>query len=70
MANPQSTKTTATAARPTPPEVQTHQVKNDDTLESIAKQYDVDVADLQRWNAIKRPEHVWPGMTIRVTRGA
>ena len=78
MSNRQSTKQTATAARPTPAEQTAekpeqaeasdaeHVVADGETLEEIADKAGVPAPQLQRLNAIKRPELIWPGMSIRL----
>jgi LysM repeat protein len=78
MSNRQSTKQTATAARPTPAEQTTekpeqaeatdteHTVAKGESLDDIAEKTGVPAAHLQRLNAIKRPELIWPGMTLRL----
>lgn len=71
MANTQSTKRTATAARPEAPENRTpaeaaHEVKDGESLEDIADKLKVEPVALQRLNGIKRPELIWPGMVLRV----
>lgn len=80
MSNRQSTKQTATAARPTPPESQDvehaekqpaaseseHVVAEGESLDDIAEKTGLSAAELQRLNAIKRPELVWPGMRLRL----
>lgn len=77
MSNRQSTKQAATAARPTPAEQTTekpeqteatdseHTVAKGESLDDIADTTGVPVAQLRRLNAIKRPEVIWPGMTLR-----
>lgn len=77
MSNRQSTKQTATAARPTPTEQTAekpeqaeaadteHTVAKGESLDDIAEATGVPAAQLQRLNAIKRPELLWPGMTLR-----
>lgn len=77
MSTRNSLKQTATAARPTPPEETTeapdpsetresdHVVADGESLDDIAEKTGVPVAHLQRLNAIKRPELIWPGMTLR-----
>lgn len=79
MSNRQSTKQTATAARPTPPEAQDsetvegektpnageHVVADGESLDDIAEKTGVPAAHLQRLNAIKCPELIWPGMALR-----
>jgi LysM repeat protein len=69
MAN-QTEKQTATAARPTAPEAQdaptdVHTVAKGETLDQIAAKHDVDAAHLQRINAIKRPDLIWPGQKLK-----
>jgi len=78
MSNRQSTKQTATAVRPTPAEQAAekpeqaeatdaeHTVAKGETLDDIAEKTGVPAAHLQRLNAIKRPELVWPGMRLRL----
>lgn len=78
MSNRQSTKQTATAARPTPAEQTTgkpeqaeaadaeHTVAKGESLADVAEKTGVPAAQLQRLNAIKRPDLVWPGMTLRL----
>lgn len=60
------TKKTAVAPRPAAPEnrERTYEVKDGDTLQKIADKHDTTVARLQQRNGIKRPELIWPGMTI------
>lgn len=77
MSNRQSTKQTATAARPTPAEQTAdkpehaegsdaeHIVADGETLEEIADKTGVTAPQLQRLNAIKRPDLIWPGMRLR-----
>jgi len=70
MANTQNTKRTATAQRPTAPENTApadgeHVVKDGETLDKIAKDHDTTVDVLRRRNAIKHPDLIWPGMTLR-----
>lgn len=77
MSNRQSTKQTATAARPTSPEQiaekpesaeasdADHVVANGETLEEIADRTGVPAPQLQGLNAIKRPELIRPGMVLR-----
>lgn len=79
MSNRQSTKQTATAARPTPAEQTAekpeqaegadaeHIVADGETLEKIADKIGVSAPQLQRLNAIKRPDLIWPGMILRTT---
>lgn len=78
MSNRQSTRQTATAARPTPPEETAekpeqaetsdaeHTVAKGESLDDIAEKTGVPAAHLQRLNAIKRPELIWPGMRLRL----
>lgn len=78
MSNTQSTKRTATAARPTPAEQTAekpeqaeasdaeHTVAKGESLDDIAEKTGVPAAHLQRLNAIKRPELIWPGMNLRL----
>ncbi|AQY02050.1 LysM peptidoglycan-binding domain-containing protein [Microbacterium foliorum] len=77
MSNRQSTKQTATAARPTPAEQTVekpeqaeasdaeHTVAKGERLDDVAERTGVPIAQLQRLNAIKRPELIWPGMVLR-----
>ncbi|WP_102191510.1 LysM peptidoglycan-binding domain-containing protein [Microbacterium aurantiacum] len=79
MSTRNSLKQEATAERPESPEESTapaeahleasdgfHVVQDGETLNEIAGAFDVPVSYLQRLNAIKRPELVWPGMPLRV----
>jgi LysM repeat protein len=76
MANTQSTKKTAVANRPPSTEDrdspdsgnETHEVKDGESLEDIASAYKVEPATLQRLNGVKRPDLIWPGMTLRIPR--
>jgi hypothetical protein len=43
-----------------------HTIKTNDTLTSIAAQYDVSTEDLQNWNGILDSSEIEEGMTIRV----
>ncbi|WP_315072181.1 LysM domain-containing protein [uncultured Microbacterium sp.] len=77
MSTRNSLKQTATAARPTPLEgtaeapeqaetsESAHIVADGESLDDIAEMVGVPVAHLQRLNAIKPPELIWPGMTLR-----
>jgi LysM repeat protein len=77
MSNRQSNKQTATASRPTPAEQTAekpeqagesdaeHTVAKGESLDDVAEKTGVPVGQLQRLNAIKRPELIWPGMTLR-----
>lgn len=44
----------------------THTVAKGETLEKIAEKLKTTPAELQRVNAIKRPELIWPGMELRL----
>lgn len=74
MSNRQSTKQTATAARPTPAKKpdqskatdSEHVVADGESLDDIAEKTGVPLAHLQRLNATKRPDLVWPGMCLRL----
>ncbi|WP_307221840.1 LysM peptidoglycan-binding domain-containing protein [Microbacterium arborescens] len=75
MANTQSTKQTATANRPPSPGDRgadhgndTHEVKEGETLDDIARTHKVEPRTVQRLNGIKRPDLIWPGMVIRIPR--
>ncbi|MDR6142400.1 LysM repeat protein [Microbacterium foliorum] len=77
MSNRQSTKQTATAARPTPAEQTAekpeqaeasdaeHTVAKGESLDEIAEKTGVPATQLQRLNAIKHPDLIWPGMMLR-----
>lgn len=45
----------------------THTVAKGETLEKIAEKLKTTPAELQRVNAIKRPELIWPGMELRLS---
>ncbi|MHC9046722.1 LysM peptidoglycan-binding domain-containing protein [Microbacterium saperdae] len=76
MSNDQNTKQTATVPQPPAPEAQTdvpeqteapagsHTAAKGETLDDIAEKTGVPAAYLQRLNAIKRPDLIWPGMTL------
>lgn len=77
MSNDQNSQHTATAPQPAPPEAQTeapeqaeapagsHTVAKGETLDDIAEKTGVPAVYLQRLNAIKRPDLIWPGMMLR-----
>lgn len=79
MSTRNSLKQEATALRPEPAEQSTppveahleasdgiHVVQDGETLDEIAGALDVPSSYLQRLNAIKRPELIWPGMNLRL----
>lgn len=43
-----------------------HVIAEGETLADVAAATGATIADLQRLNAIKHPEHIWVGMPVRV----
>ena len=41
-------------------------VRSGDSLYAISKKYSVSIADLQRWNNIRKGKHLQPGQKLKV----
>jgi membrane-bound lytic murein transglycosylase D len=54
---------------PKAPPPREHEVRNGDTLYSIARRYQVDVDDLKSWNKLKG-DRVVSGQSISVQKGS
>ncbi|MDO9227446.1 MAG: transglycosylase SLT domain-containing protein [Pseudomonadota bacterium] len=59
-----ATKTQAPVAKEKRPAMRTHTVRKGDTLDRVAKRYDVKVADIRRWN--ENAEPLRPGTTLDI----
>lgn len=57
------------AAKSSAAKVKHYTVKRGDTLYSIARKFEVDVEDIQRWNAMKRHSTIQPGTRLTLRAG-